>query len=183
MTDRVVQYPARYQLVLVAGTTDTYDLVAVPGTVSAEGTPLNKANLLTDAICAALGIATTSVPVDAISALTTLANSKAKIEVTTYTGTGTSGNANAKSVAFSGVPKVVFIKGGNYSTAIFVPAALTTSYADCGYVTIDDQTAGSGYRYAKKSSDGKTLYWYHTSEAEKQLNTSGQTYTAVAITL
>ena len=46
MKDRVVQYPARYQLVLVAGTTDTYDLVAVPGTVSEAGTPLNRENLI-----------------------------------------------------------------------------------------------------------------------------------------
>lgn len=48
MTDRVVQYPGRYQLVPVGGTTDTFDLVAVPGTVTAAGTTLNKANLLTD---------------------------------------------------------------------------------------------------------------------------------------
>lgn len=49
MKDRVVQHPARYQFVAVAGMTDTYDLVPVPGTVTEEGTLLNKSNLLSDA--------------------------------------------------------------------------------------------------------------------------------------
>lgn len=43
--DRAVQYPKRFKLVLVAGTTDTYDLVPITGTVTAEGTIINKAYL------------------------------------------------------------------------------------------------------------------------------------------
>jgi hypothetical protein len=43
--DRVVQYPRRYQLVLVEGTTDTYDLIPVTGTVTEVGTAVNKAYL------------------------------------------------------------------------------------------------------------------------------------------
>ena len=39
--DRVVQYPRRYQLVLVEGTTDTYDLIPVTGTVTEVGTAVN----------------------------------------------------------------------------------------------------------------------------------------------
>lgn len=54
MTDRSVEYPSRYQLTLVSGT--TYDLTAVPGTITAEGTALNKASLLTDATSALLGL-------------------------------------------------------------------------------------------------------------------------------
>lgn len=48
MKDRVTQFPHRYQLVPVAGQADTYDIVAKPGTVTEEGTPINKANLLSD---------------------------------------------------------------------------------------------------------------------------------------
>lgn len=48
MKDRVAQYPHRYQLVPVAGQESTYDIVAKPGTVTEPGTPLNKANLLSD---------------------------------------------------------------------------------------------------------------------------------------
>ncbi len=44
--DRVIQYPGRYKLTLVAGTTDTYDLEAVPGTVTEAGTAVNRAYLL-----------------------------------------------------------------------------------------------------------------------------------------
>ena len=44
--DRVVQFPNRYQLVLVSGTTDTYDLIEVPGTETAEGTDVNRTALM-----------------------------------------------------------------------------------------------------------------------------------------
>lgn len=56
MKDRTVQYPNRYKLTPVGGTSDTYDLTAVPGTVTEPGTVLNKANLLTDATAAGLGL-------------------------------------------------------------------------------------------------------------------------------
>jgi len=44
--DRVIQYPGRYKLTLVEGTTDTYDLEAVPGTITETGTAVNRAYLL-----------------------------------------------------------------------------------------------------------------------------------------
>lgn len=44
--DRVVQYPHRYKLVPVSGQDSTYDMVAVPGTVSETGTAINRALLL-----------------------------------------------------------------------------------------------------------------------------------------
>lgn len=43
--DRIIQYPSRYKMTLVAGTTDTYDLEPVTGIVTAEGTKINKAYL------------------------------------------------------------------------------------------------------------------------------------------
>ena len=42
--DRIIQYPSRYQLTLVSGT--TYDLTPVPGTVTAEGTYVNRELLM-----------------------------------------------------------------------------------------------------------------------------------------
>ena len=48
MTDRNVQFPNRYQLTKVEGTDDIYDLTPAPGTITAEGTMINKASLLTD---------------------------------------------------------------------------------------------------------------------------------------
>lgn len=48
MTDRNVQFPNRYQLTKVAGTDDIYDLTPAPGTITEEGTMINKQTLLTD---------------------------------------------------------------------------------------------------------------------------------------
>lgn len=48
MKDRIVQHPNRYKLTPVAGTGDTFDLSPAPGAVTDEGTPLNKATLLSD---------------------------------------------------------------------------------------------------------------------------------------
>ena len=56
MKDRVVQYPNRYKLVPVPESDDTFDFEAVPGTVTQEGTFLNKANLLTDETAARFGL-------------------------------------------------------------------------------------------------------------------------------
>lgn len=41
--NRIVQYPLRYRLTLVSGTTDVYDLTPVTGTITEVGTPINKA--------------------------------------------------------------------------------------------------------------------------------------------
>lgn len=56
MRDRAVQYPNRIKLVPVAGQENTYDVQAVPGTITDEGTPLNKANLLSDTVGARYGL-------------------------------------------------------------------------------------------------------------------------------
>lgn len=41
--DRIVQYPSRYKLLPVGGTTDTYDLSPVQGTITELGTDVNRA--------------------------------------------------------------------------------------------------------------------------------------------
>ena len=56
MRDRTVQYPNRIKLVPVADQENTYDVQAVPGTITDEGTPLNKANLLNDTVGARYGL-------------------------------------------------------------------------------------------------------------------------------
>lgn len=56
MRDRAVQYPNRIKLVPVAGQENTYDVQAVPGIITDEGTPLNKANLLSDTVGARYGL-------------------------------------------------------------------------------------------------------------------------------
>lgn len=95
MTDRNVQYPNRYQLVKVPGTDDIYDLTPAPGTITAEGTMINKSTLLQDATAALYGLGADAVPDDVFSILKTLldnnielANEKAQVVYGSYVGTG-----------------------------------------------------------------------------------------------
>jgi hypothetical protein len=53
MKDRNVEYPNRYRLVPVEGTTNIYDVIPTPGKVSEEGTFVGKA--LMDHVIAAYG--------------------------------------------------------------------------------------------------------------------------------
>ena len=64
MKDRVVQFPHRYQLVPVAGETNVYDFVPVPGVITEAGTPLNKANLLSGATADLYGLTGEDATVD-----------------------------------------------------------------------------------------------------------------------
>ena len=48
MEDRLVEYPNRVRLIPVEGQDGVYDIVQMPGTVTSEGTPLNKLTLLSD---------------------------------------------------------------------------------------------------------------------------------------
>lgn len=59
MEDRLVQYPNRVRLVQVDGQPGVYDIEAVPGTVTANGTPLNKATLLSDTVATLVNNAAT----------------------------------------------------------------------------------------------------------------------------
>ena len=57
MRDRVPTYPGRIVLTPVAGQENTFDLTRADAPMPGyEGTPLNKANLLTDATATALGL-------------------------------------------------------------------------------------------------------------------------------
>lgn len=67
MEDRLVQYPNRVQLIQVDGQPGVYDVTEVPGTITSEGTPLNKANLLSDSVSALTGNSET--PNDALQYL------------------------------------------------------------------------------------------------------------------
>lgn len=129
------------------------------------------------------------------SAMTALANSKAKIEMFSYDGTGDFGSGNVNRLAFSFAPKIVFMLGYTYKhydldrwvglesqyTEILM-SLLSTSYGN--YSGFSTATATRGECLAKKSADGKTLEWYTTNSndgATGQLNQSGYTYYGFAI--
>lgn len=93
MKDRVPLYPGRVKLTPVAGQTNVYDLVRADQPQQ-EGTPLNKASLLTDATAAAIGLSGDPTVNDALYALSQK-SSPAEIHVYADIGTtATMSNSN-----------------------------------------------------------------------------------------
>ena len=73
MQDRVSQYPGRVKLTPVSGQENVYDMEWADGATVA-GTPLNKANLLTDATATAMGLTSSATPNTALAQLNTKIN-------------------------------------------------------------------------------------------------------------
>lgn len=71
MKDRVSTYPGRVRMTPVSGQTNVYDLERADQPTE-TGTPLNKANLLTDAVATAFGLSNTAVPNDVFNKLSFL---------------------------------------------------------------------------------------------------------------
>lgn len=115
-----------------------------------------------------------------------------RIATGSYVGTGVYGENNPNSLTFDFVPKAVFIIGCDTSSGVKTTYfgssgadtlesiwamyydRLTTSYAaNVGFGTRFNEYSPCG----KRSSDGKTFYWYTTYiAAEYQFNVSGTTY-------
>ena len=73
MKDRVPLYPGRVTLTPVSGQANTYDLTRADQPTQ-EGTPLNKASLLTDATAALFGLGSGAVPNDVLNVLSRFQN-------------------------------------------------------------------------------------------------------------
>lgn len=109
-----------------------------------------------------------------------------QIEFVSYVGTGTSGEANPCSITFSFAPKMIAMLPsiGGGIPRIITCDLLTTEYKeDMSFYDSTQQYSASDY--AKKSADGKTIYWYvaDTTDtgASKQYNSIGVTYTVFAV--
>lgn len=158
-----------------------------------QGTALNKANLLTDATCSALGIATTSTPNDAILKIKNLinsanqnANNRTLLEIKSYIGTGASGENNPCSISFSFAPDVVIyignrpVNGGSFEFL----RSIYNQYVLCSLLNASfsvSELLAFGC-YAKISSDRKTISWYdYSSDNEDQLNFKNYNYYFMAL--
>ena len=117
---------------------------------------------------------------------------KMQIATGSYVGTGTYGASNPNSITFDFMPKIVLLAGqvvdgvlyplfGNVdiTTGVFVmyPHLLSSTFAvRSGFLNGNNATANV---FAKK--EGNTIYWYVTSSAGHQANTSGTKYCYIAI--
>lgn len=115
-----------------------------------------------------------------------------KIATGSYTGTGTYGESNPNSLTFAFEPKLVFMFKDklplymNVDTTEAHPVygttiGMTTAYSKSLFNIYGRRSGDDYYLYAKKSSDGKTLSWYHGAGANDQMNGSGATYQYIAI--
>ena len=108
-----------------------------------------------------------------------------------YTGTGVAGQNNPNSLTFGFCPKLLMLfdrSGALYkfsmanTFAIGNTEGLTTEYVQGALFNAYYYSNAAMYMYAKKSADGKTIYWYHSSGGVgQQANASGVTYRYVAI--
>lgn len=96
MKDRVPTYAGRVRLTPVANQDNIYDLVRADEPIQ-EGTPLNKANLLTDETAQAMGLTSDATPNDAFSQLTS------KTREITLAVAGWGASTVAQTVSVSGV--------------------------------------------------------------------------------
>lgn len=118
-----------------------------------------------------------------------------RVELVTYAGTGTYGKSNPCSVTFSFAPKLIMMIGytfNNHPSSSLPDGlfnAVTTSYTNhiaCEYLTTKYkeslgliQDTAEERSYGKKSSDGKTIYWYTTGSW--QYNDAGFKYYVLGI--
>lgn len=154
------------------------------------GDALNKANLLPDEVATALGLTGNPQVKDALAKLETIAslaqttaNGRAKIAIGSYTGTGTFGSSNPNSLTFPFVPHGLLTvshatnSNGEASALIWVEDIPTSFYRLAGASFVFQNDVITAYRlHVKKSSDGKTIYWYGESGMERQLNYSNLPY-------
>lgn len=121
------------------------------------------------------------------SEITALANSASKIQTGSYTGTGTYGSSNPCKLTFDFVPTLILFTRTYYASSYgWVNNSNTCAPLDCQILTTSYQNKAGPYclrsNSAKKSSDGKTIYWYTTdSDASYQINSSGYTYYWIAM--
>lgn len=106
MKDRVSTYPGRVRMTPVSGQTNVYDLERADQPTE-TGTPLNKANLLSDAVAEFLDLENTAVPNDAFRKL----GERQKIELV-FESIDESGNWTVPSNLYGGKIFAVAVGGG-----------------------------------------------------------------------
>lgn len=184
---------------LVAGTLPIDIGALVAAGVSQTGTALNKASLLTDTTATNLGLTSTATLNNAlnklrllIEALDTEVGERAEVVTGEYIGTGKFGVSNPNRLTFSFAPKIAGIPANvttdNTSFSFHPPMQgyfwllqsneLTTSYQELRGFGI---VSGSSTIYGRKSSDGKTIEWYSSSDYYNQFNNSNRKYYYFAI--
>ena len=195
MQDREPTYPGRVTLTPVYGLANTYDMERADRPLQ-EGTPLNKANLLSDATAAAIKALLASqtedpaTPNDALNILAqavedvaTVAAGKCSIETSTYTGTGTVGSANPVTLTFPKKPTliIVFRNDGEHGFLLMIS---NKTLPDTSALVHSITSYYATWVQISSSWQGSTLQFYYPGYVENrpewQGNASGALYQVIA---
>lgn len=187
MQDRISLYPGRVKIEPVAGQAKLYDITRADQPTQ-EGTPLNKANLLSDATAAAIKALLASQTEDpatpnealnilaqAVEDVATVAAGKCSIETSTYTGNGKHGSANPVTLTFPKKPSLVIVFG--YNALILI----SDKNGNTAFTLSAHPTYGVVYR-----GDELNILWenstlqYYSDEMYYQANCDNKIYQVVA---
>lgn len=173
MKDRNVQFPNRFEIVAVPGTTNIFDVTPAPGEVYEEGTFWNKQNVLQDATAALYGKGSNASPDEIFAAIKPLisaaqntADGKTNSFFGKYTGTGKYGSGNENSLTFPFPPKILFI-GPEQNTRGIIATILCETNA--GIVVWVGNTL---LRKINVTIQNNTISWWSTENNTVQLNES-----------
>lgn len=179
MQDRIVEHPNRYLIVPVDG--DRADLIPSPGEVLQEGTPLNKASLLSDQTAAEIGVVGQDPTVDqALQTLNYKLLDKAEIASGTYTGTGTCGANNPCHLTFPFEPKLVLVSDEDHLLILHAGTDYAPNFGIQSQ-TISGTYTNDGYFGMRVFWSDTGVSWYHSNTEGQQMNAQGTTYLYTAL--
>lgn len=150
MKDRIPKYPGRVTLTPVEGQANTFDMIRADEPEQ-EGTPLNKATLLTNETASLFGLGedatvdeVLSIAGESLNSLTDSVFSGCSMVTFNYTGTGTS---ERKTFTVGGKPLMAFVFGGiaaGTTTMNRMELVRGNTYARSGYNTQEGCSASWG---------------------------------------
>lgn len=150
--------------------------------LNVKGTDLNKASLLTDALCSALELETTATPTEAMEKLRQLINTTdSKISGLFVSGSYAGNGANSKTLNFKFDPTFVFIIPWNPVNDFFWFGVI--SYLGFS-LPVKYSTQQQPYTYPFRVTKAKNkITWsgYQDGYPDRTLNYNGNTYLYVAI--
>lgn len=167
-------YPTHESLMeaLAAGTLPI-DLNGInPAGWNIMGDKLDKATLLTDALCTALGLATTATPTQAMEKLRQLVNTaqsgvnrSAKIQTGSYTGSsGVESGKNFKTIYFSSTPRVLILSTASYTCVATHGISSSPAFAFPSYTaTVKIQWSPSSVKIYGSEFASTSITVYYTA--------------------
>lgn len=153
MQDRVPTYPGRVVLTPVSGQTNTFDLTRADAPV-VDGTPINKATLLTDATAALLELTGNPTVNDAIEAL----SARAKIATGSYYGSGVIYRQSSPKTIAIGFKPFLFI----------ISKEVVSEFAYCDLTLAHVTNGNSMIFFLGQSGAIKKAYSFHYNDDETE---------------